>query len=106
MYTCATNDNCGIVQTVRALVHSPRRQVQSRSEAPEDLDFGLGPQAADGVPDAADDGEARRVLLRRRHHELEEVLHLLVQPANAMSKKNVMLLTGKFSTGEYNKTTD
>lgn len=60
--------------------HSPGGQVESGAEAAEDLDLRLGPEAADGVADAPDDGQPRRVLLRRRNHELEKVLYLLVQP--------------------------
>ena len=61
--------------------YSPGGQVESCAEAAEDLDLGLGPEAADGRADAPDHRQPRRVLLRRRNHELEEVLDLLVQPA-------------------------
>ena len=77
--------------------HLPRGQVQSGSKAPEDLDLGLGPEAADGVPDAPDNGQPRRVLLRRRNHELEKVLDLLVQPGE--ERRGILFsLSGAIST--------
>ena len=74
--------------TVRLEDNSPGWQVESSAEAAEDLDLGLGPEAADGRADAPDHRQPRRVLLRRRNHELEKVLDLLVQPAT----KEVLLI--------------
>ena len=70
--------------------HSPGGQVESGAEAAEDLDLGLGPEAADGGADAPDHRQPRRVLLRRRNHELEKVLDLLVQPATKKCSQWIM----------------
>ena len=70
--------------------YSPGGQVESCAEAAEDLDLGLGPEAADGGADAPDHRQPRRVLLRRRNHELEKVLDLLVQPATKKCSQWIM----------------
>ena len=60
----------------------PRGQVEASLEAAEDVDLRLGPDVLDAGLDPVDDGSPHMMLLGARHHPLEEVLNLFVQPAD------------------------
>ena len=59
----------------------PRGQVEASLEAAEDVDLRLGPDVLDAALDPVDDASPHMMLLRAGHHPLEEVLDLLMQPA-------------------------
>ena len=58
----------------------PRGQVEASLEAAEDVDLRLGPDVLDACLDPIDHPGPHMMLLGARHHPLEEVLNLFVQP--------------------------
>ena len=59
---------------------SPGGQVEASLEAAEDVNLSLGPDVLDAGLDPVDHPGPHVVLLGGRHHPLEEVLYLLMQP--------------------------
>ena len=62
-------------------LHLPRGQIETSLEAAKDVNLGLWPDVLDASLDPLHHTGAHVVLLRAGHHPLEEVLDLLMQPA-------------------------